>query len=215
MAFDHGTLGEVLKNKKWIVDVSLVVIIIVMAIFVYLELSRTFQFMRRNQDPASPEILENYNGDDQRLSEPTDQRGVEISDTSPDFQLTDLEGEVVALSDYRGTAVLVNFWATWCPPCLAEMPLIQHFSDQHGDNLVVLAVNVGEDEGVVQRFVEEHQLSMVFLLDFEKTVTELFRVYAYPTTLFIDEEGVMQARHIGELNEQLLVRYLQQIGIDG
>jgi thiol-disulfide isomerase/thioredoxin len=137
----------------------------------------------------------------------------EDADLAPDFSLESLNGDSVSLSDYRGKAVMINFWATWCPPCRAEMPLIQDFADQFADELVVLAVNAGEHRGDVAYFVEEHGFDLVFLLDPENSVATLFNVRGFPTTLFIDQQGVLQATFIGEMDEAILSTHLEKIGL--
>lgn len=202
-----------MNKKHWLIDISLVVIIIVMGVFVYLELSRTFDFMR------------------QRSGSPTTSANaalVEVDEWAPNVEVVlnegsqedgdglkwiSLEGETLTLSDFEGKPLLVNFWATWCPPCLAEMPLIQEYADQYQDQLVILAINVGEDEAVVRDFVTQQNLDLTFLLDPTNSAAKYFRVYGFPTSLFIDEDGVLQSTHIGELNDALLQKYLLKIGI--
>lgn len=203
-----------MRKRKWIIDATLVVIIIVLAVFVVLEMRRMINFIRRDQETPTPEESENtING-----TEPTPIPELEEKQTSnvlaPDFELVNLEGEMVSLSDFRGKAVLVNFWATWCPPCRAEMPLIDEFAERHTQELVVLAVNAGEGESEVRSFVRAHDLDFVFLLDPENSVATLYRVRGFPTSLFIDQQGQLQATHIGELNAELMVNYLEKIGIN-
>jgi thiol-disulfide isomerase/thioredoxin len=191
----------------------LVVIIIVMAFFVYLELSRTFDFMRQksgspptNKNDALVEIDENLSSVAVISNESSQEGGEELSWIS-------LEGETLSLSDFEGIPLLLNFWATWCPPCLAEMPLIQDYADQYQDQLVVLAINAGEDEAVVRDFVTQQNLELTFLLDPSNSAAKHYRVYGFPTSLFFDEDGVLQSTHIGELNDVLLEKYLLKIGI--
>ena len=136
-----------------------------------------------------------------------------IQEGGEELSWVSLEGKNLSLSDFEGTPLLVNFWATWCPPCLAEMPLIQDFADQYQDQLVVLAINAGEDEAVVRDFVMQQNLELTFLLDPTNSAAKYFRVYGFPTTLFFDGDGVLQSTHIGELNEALIQRYLLKIGI--
>ena len=131
-----------------------------------------------------------------------------------DFKLPNLAGQTVAVSDFKGKVVMVNFWASWCAPCRDEMPLIQKFADLYEQDMVVLAVNAGEDEATVRQFIDEFGLDFAILLDPPNIVANLYRVYAYPTTMFIDRDGVWQATHIGELNDVLLTRYLTEIGLE-
>jgi len=130
-----------------------------------------------------------------------------------DFELSTLSGESLRLQELHGKAVLINFWATWCGPCREEMPLLQKYADRHSDQLIVLAVNAQESEGVVQSFVNELGLSFPVLLDSRGVVEDLYRVRAFPTSVFIDAEGTIRSQHIGVLNESQLKGYLERIGV--
>lgn len=203
-----------MEKNKWIIDVTLIIIILVMSVFVYLELDRLMEFIRGPLVTLTPEETSNP----VVLNEPTEVPDLELETPTekpaPDFELINLSGETVALSDHRGTAVIVNFWATWCPPCLAEMPMIQEFTDKYDGKLIVLAVNVGENESVVRNFLVEHDLDFIFLLDPAKSVTSLYRILGFPTSLFIDKEGILRATHIGEMDETLLANYLRKVGLN-
>jgi thiol-disulfide isomerase/thioredoxin len=202
-----------MNKKHWLIDISLVFIIIVMAVFVYLELSRTLNFMRQRSDSppttANDTLVE--------IDETPSSVDVVLNESSQkdkeSLKWISLEGEPLSLSDFDGLPLLVNLWATWCPPCLAEMPLIQDYADQYQDQLVVLAINAGEDEAVVRDFVMQQNLKLTFVLDPTNSAAKYFRVYGFPTTLFFDEDGVLQSTHIGELNDALLQKYLLKIGI--
>lgn len=201
------------KKKNWVIDISLVVIIIVMGFFVYLQLDRLVDFVRGWSENTSVESTVNSENEIPPTVTPAPDNEDQAPAEAPDFQLVNLEGETVALSDHRGSVVLVNFWATWCPPCRAEMPLLQEFAERYDQQMVVLAVNSGEDEPVVRNFVETTGLDLVFLLDPTNSVATLYRVRGFPTSLFIDENGILQATHIGELDETLLMSYLQKVGV--
>jgi peroxiredoxin len=137
----------------------------------------------------------------------------EVNDPAPDFELENLSGEIVRLSDYRGSPVLLNFWATWCGPCRVEMPVFQQYQDEPGSDLVVLAVNFDEPARDVQAFVDEFGLSFPVLLDPGAKVNNLYRVRSYPTTLFIDPEGVIRYRHFGAISERQIEQYLGELGV--
>ena len=137
----------------------------------------------------------------------------EVNSPAPDFQLQNLSGEALRLSDFRGKPVLINFWATWCGPCQLEMPLIQKYYEKHSPDLVVLAVNNDEPRDAVQAFVDQMKLTFPILLDPGARVEDQYRVRAFPTSLFINREGLIRYQHIGILNEQQLVQYLKQIGV--
>jgi cytochrome c biogenesis protein CcmG, thiol:disulfide interchange protein DsbE len=130
-----------------------------------------------------------------------------------DFELPSLvEGEIVKLSDYRGTPVVVNFWGTWCPPCKEEMPLLQSVYEDYSPDLVIIGVNAMDAVGTVEQFVESTNLTFPIALDQEGKVQSQYLVRGFPTTFFIDKDGVLQDQHIGILNERLLNGYLQKIG---
>ena len=200
------------KKKNWIIDISLVAIIVVMGFFVYLQLDRLVDFVRGWSEDPSVESTALSENEVPSTVTPVPEEEQDPAE-APDFQLVNLAGETVALSDYRGSVVLVNFWATWCPPCRAEMPLLHEFAERFDQQLVVLAVNSGEEEPVVRNFVETTGLDLVFLLDPANSVATLYRVRGFPTSLFIDENGILQATHIGELDETLLISYLQKVGV--
>jgi len=133
---------------------------------------------------------------------------------APDFELETLSGEQLRLQDLRGKPVVINFWATWCIPCEAEMPLLQDSYTRYPE-LKLLAVNFAETSETVQTFVDKHGLSFDILLDPRALVQNLYRVRGYPTTYFVDEGGMIQAVHIGVLNQRHLDKYLEQIGVGG
>lgn len=139
-----------------------------------------------------------------------------IGNPAPDFELTSLGGEKIRLSDLRGKIVLINFWATWCAPCRLEMPSIQERADRYSSQLAVLAVNFDEPQDVVQSFVEDLGLqAVVVLFDPGAQVQELYQVRGYPTTVIVDETGIVRFHHIGILSEDQLDRYLRELGVGG
>jgi cytochrome c biogenesis protein CcmG, thiol:disulfide interchange protein DsbE len=137
-----------------------------------------------------------------------------VGSPASDFELKLLGGELQSLEGYRGTPVVLNFWATWCPPCKEEMPLLNRYAGQYEDRLVIVGVNYNEEEEVVQRFVTDEQIQFPILMDLNGLVANLYYVRNYPTTYFIDKEGIVRGQHIGLLHEDLLDRYLQTIGIE-
>ena len=117
---------------------------------------------------------------------------------APDFTLETLDGETVALSGLRGQAVVINLWATWCSPCRAEMPALEHvWNDYRNQGLVVLAVNQGETAARVGAFVEELGLTFPVLLDREGAVGARYQLRAYPTTFFVGRDGVVRDLVLG------------------
>ena len=137
----------------------------------------------------------------------------QVGGTAPDFQLQDLDGQSVALSNLQGNPVLLNFWATWCPPCRSEMPYIQQVYDEWSDKgLVVLTINTGESSTTVKEFMQANGLSLPVLLDRGGEVAEKYNIRGIPTTFFIDKDGIIQVKIIGAFpNEAAIEQNLGKI----
>jgi len=129
---------------------------------------------------------------------------------APDFALLSVDGERVALSDFRGKIVVLNFWATWCPPCRAEMPELQAAWEERGadggddGDIVVFAVDFDETAGEVSGFIDEFGLTFPVALDGGGSVAEHYGVRGFPATFFIDAEGVLRSKNLGPVFGALL-----------
>ncbi len=132
---------------------------------------------------------------------------------APDFTLTTLDGQSVSLSDYRGQVVLVNFWATWCPSCIAEMPDYETvYRQQPGGDFVVLGVNLQENADQVQQFTTGLGLSFPILLDKDGHVTiRAYQVVGMPGSIIVDRKGIIFYRHIGPMSGEVLVEKLNEL----
>ena len=117
--------------------------------------------------------------------------GAEVGRTAPDFTLTDMQGQQVTLSALKGKVVILNFWATWCPPCRQEMPSMEELYRTYKEQgLVILAVNVEENGApLVKRFLERTPYSFPILLDGSAVVQNNYMVYRLPETFIIDRNG--------------------------
>jgi len=125
-------------------------------------------------------------------------QGPQIGNLAPDFQLYNLEGQTVSLSDLRGKPMLINFWATRCPACVSEMPYIQAVYDEWSDKgLVVLAISIGESHSQVENFMESQGLSLPVLLDTKQDIAQKYNIQYIPTTFFIDKDSIIQDKIIG------------------
>jgi len=132
-------------------------------------------------------------------------QSAQVGAVAPDFQLPSLAGEQVALSNYRGQVILVNTWATWCPPCKAEMPAIHEFYQAHQDDgFVVLAVNSQEDAATVQQFISAQGFTFPVLLDIQASVLDQYKVRGLPTSFIIDRDGVIRYVHTGAITPKQL-----------
>ncbi|RSD25019.1 redoxin domain-containing protein [Mesobacillus subterraneus] len=127
---------------------------------------------------------------------------------APDFELNTLDGQTIKLSDYRGKKVILNFWATWCPPCKAEMPHMQNFYEEYQDQGVeILAVNLtnmdkGTDE--VQKFVDEFGLTFTIPMDEEGYAGTTYQAFTIPTSYILDENGVITKKIVGPMDEKMM-----------
>ncbi|HHH12749.1 MAG TPA: TlpA family protein disulfide reductase [Thiolapillus brandeum] len=117
---------------------------------------------------------------------------------APDFTLRDLDGNEHRLADYRGKVLIVNFWATWCPPCRAEMPSMERAWQKTKDkDVVLIAINVGEDEDTIFQFTADYPVTFPLLLDENSEVVGPWGVRGLPTTYVVDPDGRIVYRAIG------------------
>lgn len=124
--------------------------------------------------------------------------GPEIGQKAPDFKLETLDGKTVQLSDLQGKRVMLNFWATWCPPCKAEMPAMEKLYQEAGDDFEIIAVNI-DTKNDVAGFVNDMGLTFPILLDKTEQVMKTYQILSIPTSYFIDRSGVIQHKFIGAM----------------
>ncbi len=137
--------------------------------------------------------------------------GVNVGELAPGFTLVDLEGNQVSLSDFRGETVFLNFWATWCPPCRAEMPEIEAVYQEYKDKgVVVIGVDIQEAEREVLNFVQQGGYSWAFVLDTSGVVAANYNITAIPTSFFIDGEGIIRAVKIGAMTKRAMENKLAE-----
>jgi thiol-disulfide isomerase/thioredoxin len=117
---------------------------------------------------------------------------------APDFELVDLGGRAVRLSDFRGRVVLVNFWATWCAPCREEMPALGTLAKDLGPlGLTVVAVNHKEGKSVIETFLREGKLTILVVMDKDGRVAERYQVHALPATFIVNRQGKVVGTVLG------------------
>lgn len=147
---------------------------------------------------------------DQLSQETANMDGLKIGAKAPDFELKTLSGETVKLSDLKGKKVMLNFWATWCPPCKAEMPAMEQLHKEAGGDIVILAVNI-DPHLDVKAFVDENGITFPIPLDEKDKVNETYQVLSIPTTYFIDTQGNIGNKYIGAMNLETMKQYAKDL----
>ena len=144
--------------------------------------------------------------------DPPQTTGINVGSVAVDWTLPDLGGTEVSLSQYRGDVVLINFWATWCPPCRAEIPEIEAaYQAREDEGFVVLGIAVDQSHSLVAPFVELEGMTYPVLLDELSQVYNTYRAPGLPVSVLVDRDGVIQARHIGQMSGAQLEQYLAQV----
>lgn len=140
------------------------------------------------------------------------QTGLKIGDTAPDFNLQFADGNKARLSDYKGRPVIINFWATWCPPCREEMRgFVNVYNRYKADNVLVIGVNAQETAAEAADFARSHQMTFPVVLDARGELMQLYNVRGLPTTVFIDKEGHIAGMWSGLLPESELELSLAEL----
>lgn len=131
-----------------------------------------------------------------------------------DFKATTVNGEEFQLSALKGRPVILNFWASWCAPCVEEMTTLQTNSTAYSDEVYIVGINADEPRRDVLEFIEEHGLTFPIVLDPDSRIQKLFNIRGYPTTFVIDSDGIIRAVHLGYLSDKIFTEYLVMVGVD-
>ncbi|MBM4763441.1 redoxin domain-containing protein [Bacillus sp. B15-48] len=148
-------------------------------------------------------------------SEGVNKNEIELSQTikaerqAPSFVLPSLNGKEINLEQYRGKKVLINFWATWCPPCKWEMPAMQQLYNEAGKEIEILAINIDPENNVAQ-FAKENQLTFPILLDRTGEINEAYSILSIPTTFLVNEKGEIKKKHIGAMTLDQMKEFIEQ-----
>lgn len=138
--------------------------------------------------------------------------GPVVGDAAPSFETALVAGDTIGLDELHGEGLIINFWATWCAPCIRELPLLDEIAREHSDDgLTVLAINMGESEEAILDFLDEFDLGFPVALDSYGEISGLYGVLGLPMSFFIDRKGVVRYRRIGELLEDHVARGLGRI----
>jgi peroxiredoxin len=164
-------------------------------------------------------LIQAFDGDDDS-SIATDSQGAldenppVQGEPAPDFELRTIDGDLMTLSDLRGSVVWVNFWATWCRPCRRELPDIQLLYDEkHAAGLEVLAINYEESPDIAAEYFDEVGLELPMLLDHEGSVYDQYRLQGLPDSFFVDRDGNVAVIQYGFLTEDRMREVLAELGL--
>ncbi len=129
------------------------------------------------------------------------------------FTLPDLAGQNLSLESFQGKPVVLNFWATWCPPCQEETPDLVAFYEQNKDQLGVIGVNVTAQDEVdkVKTFIEKYSVTYPVVLDEKGAVSKTYRIQALPTTFILNDKGTIVYKKLGAVTSEELKRVLQPL----
>jgi peroxiredoxin len=122
-----------------------------------------------------------------------------VGSLAPDFTVQDADRKV-SLHDYRGKVVVLNFWATWCPPCVEEMPSLVKMQSDLKERVIVLAVSVDEDQRAYHSFLKKYNVELLTVRDPRQKSNELYGTFKFPETYIIDRQGIVQRKFIGPVD---------------
>lgn len=132
-----------------------------------------------------------------RLEKPREMEILEIGRPAPSFKLPDLNGKEISLNDYKGKLVMLDFWATWCGPCRMTMPVMENLQKEYPNDMVLLAINLQERDGVVREYVQQENINSKVLLDREGSVGQAYGTSSIPMHVLIDKSGIVRHVQLG------------------
>lgn len=174
--------------------------IIVIILFVILTKLATSQVLTNTSKKTSADLI-------------VERGPVSIGSPAPIFRLMGLDDNSVKLDEYKGKVVILNFWATWCSPCKEEMPILNEYGAQHSDSVVIIGVAVMDSVESIRSFIQQSGVSYSILIDETGVVGSAYHVVGYPTTYFIDTEGMIRGKYVGTLSPRVLQQNLIPLGI--
>ena len=191
------------KKGKFLITLLLLVFLLTAGVIAY----RYFSSAKNETVPFTPSASQSDTTEDTSSAKE--------SEPAADFTVTDDNGNAVNLSDFSGKPVVVNFWATWCPPCRAELPAFQEAYHTDGDTITFMMVNLtdGSNDTVdgVRQFISENDYDFPIYYDEAQSAATAYGVYSIPMTLFITSDGKLQNYHIGAMDSETLQSYLDQL----
>ncbi|CAG0967684.1 glutathione peroxidase [Anaerolineales bacterium] len=137
---------------------------------------------------------------------------VMVDYAAPELNLVDMAGNNVSLRDYTGSVVLVNLWATWCPPCKEEMPALQSFYEKHrSEGFALIGINQEETLEIVKPFVADFGLTFPVWLDENYMAQRMFNTMSLPSSFVIDRNGTVRLMWVGAVSDKFLEKYVTKI----
>jgi peroxiredoxin len=147
-------------------------------------------------------------------------REQDSSSIAPDFRVTDLTGKTISLSDYRGKVLFLNFWATWCPPCRAEVPdFVEAYAEHKANGLEILGISVDTaGKSTVTAFVEKYKINYPVVLETRENTGKIVDDYQpgqfIPTTFVIDKTGRIRHKQVGAVDKETLLKYFSRLAAE-
>ncbi|MBN2794193.1 MAG: redoxin domain-containing protein [Clostridia bacterium] len=193
---------------------KLVIITLLSFVFLYGCSSSKDENVNSNQNNVSNtienQVVEETTGEETPVAETNEE--IAVGKTIPAFEFTTLTGETINISDYEGKIIMLNFWATWCPYCVKEMPALEEMNAY--DDVVVLALNAQESKSTVEKYINENPYDFDILLDEEGYFSNLFYISSLPSTFFINEEGILLGGINGMMTKEQMESIIQDIRDD-
>ncbi|NHM32204.1 TlpA family protein disulfide reductase [Neobacillus terrae] len=138
------------------------------------------------------------------------EKKTDVGDKAYNFKLENLEGKETKLSDYDGKIIVLNYFATWCAPCVEEAPELEAFEKEYGDKYKLLIIDRGETRDRVKKFVEKNKTTSTYLFDYNAKVSKVYNVTAQPETFVIDKKGIIREHYNGPLTEMELFNMVKK-----
>ncbi|MGF7399811.1 TlpA disulfide reductase family protein [Thermoanaerobacterium thermosaccharolyticum] len=179
-----------------------IILVLILGISIYFLNS----FVMSNQSKSDSKNVSGVNTADEKI-----QVGTEKGDLAPDFSLKDINGNTMTLSKLRGKKVILNFWATTCPYCKIEMPELNKFYQNHKKDVVLLAIDIGEEKSTVENYLEGKGYGFTILLDSDAKTAINYKVQFIPMSFFIDEKGIIRSISNGAMTYDEIEEYYQTI----